>query len=311
MFSWRLLLAQGLPRYADLIERTLYNVVATSPSHEGTAFYYTNTLHQRVPGHGPADGRRRARARRRRCARRGSPCRAARRTSPARWPAWRRTSRPPTTTACSSTSTRRPASARRWPTAAASELDVETDYPRDGVVRVTVATTEDRPWTLTLRVPLVGGGRDAAHPGRRAAGRRRARSRCTGGSPRATSSSCTCRWRRGCRAPTRASTRSAAASWSSAVRRCSALESVDLGGADVSRTCAWTWTPGCGRSTGACWPPSSPAAPADDAWPYGSAPATGGPAPLGGPADRVPRLGEPGTVDDAGVAAAGVSHPTG
>ena len=50
MFSWRLLLAQGLPRYADLVERTLFNVVATSPSHEGTAFYYTNTLHQRVPG---------------------------------------------------------------------------------------------------------------------------------------------------------------------------------------------------------------------------------------------------------------------
>ena len=62
----------------------------------------------------------RARARRRRCGPRGSRCRAARRTSPARWPAWRRTSRPPTTTASSCTSTRRPASARRWPTAAAS-----------------------------------------------------------------------------------------------------------------------------------------------------------------------------------------------
>ena len=31
MFSWRLLLAQGDPRYADLIERTLFNVVETSP----------------------------------------------------------------------------------------------------------------------------------------------------------------------------------------------------------------------------------------------------------------------------------------
>ena len=58
MFSWRLLLAQGLPRYADLVERTLFNVVATSPSHEGTAFYYTNTLHQRVPGSVPPTGRR-------------------------------------------------------------------------------------------------------------------------------------------------------------------------------------------------------------------------------------------------------------
>ena len=54
MFSWRLLLAQGLSRYADLVERTLYNVVATSPSRDGTAFYYTNTLHQRRPGTVPA-----------------------------------------------------------------------------------------------------------------------------------------------------------------------------------------------------------------------------------------------------------------
>ena len=53
MFSWRLLLARGDAQYADLIERTLYNVVATSPSSAGTAFYYANTLHQRVPGSVP------------------------------------------------------------------------------------------------------------------------------------------------------------------------------------------------------------------------------------------------------------------
>ena len=50
MFSWRLLLAGGDPRYADLIERTLYNVLATSPAPDGRAFFYANTLHQRVPG---------------------------------------------------------------------------------------------------------------------------------------------------------------------------------------------------------------------------------------------------------------------
>ena len=48
LFSWRLLLATGRPEYADLIERTLYNVVATSPSADGRAFFYANTLHQRV-----------------------------------------------------------------------------------------------------------------------------------------------------------------------------------------------------------------------------------------------------------------------
>ncbi len=54
MLAWRLLLAEGDPRYADLIERTLFNVVATSPSDDGRSFYYTNTLHQRTPGI-PAD----------------------------------------------------------------------------------------------------------------------------------------------------------------------------------------------------------------------------------------------------------------
>ena len=47
MLSWRLLLATGDPRFADLAERTLFNVVATSPADDGRAFFYANTLHQR------------------------------------------------------------------------------------------------------------------------------------------------------------------------------------------------------------------------------------------------------------------------
>jgi DUF1680 family protein len=54
MLSWRLLLAHGDPTYADLIERTLFNVIATSPADDGRGFFYTNTLHQRVPGAEPA-----------------------------------------------------------------------------------------------------------------------------------------------------------------------------------------------------------------------------------------------------------------
>lgn len=51
MVAWRLLLARGdTGGYADAIERTLTNVVATSPAHDGRSFYYANTLHQRVPG---------------------------------------------------------------------------------------------------------------------------------------------------------------------------------------------------------------------------------------------------------------------
>ncbi|NEE01813.1 glycoside hydrolase family 127 protein [Phytoactinopolyspora halotolerans] len=50
MLNWRLLLATGEPRYADLTERTLYNVIATSPAADGKTFFYANTLHQRVRG---------------------------------------------------------------------------------------------------------------------------------------------------------------------------------------------------------------------------------------------------------------------
>lgn len=50
MFSWRLLLQTGDTKYADLIERTLYNNVLASPRQDGRAFYYANTLHQRHPG---------------------------------------------------------------------------------------------------------------------------------------------------------------------------------------------------------------------------------------------------------------------
>ncbi len=55
MLSWRLLLATGEDKYADLIERTLLNNVLASPRADGRAFYYANTLHQRVPGLVPSE----------------------------------------------------------------------------------------------------------------------------------------------------------------------------------------------------------------------------------------------------------------
>ncbi|HLU27645.1 MAG TPA: beta-L-arabinofuranosidase domain-containing protein [Glycomyces sp.] len=48
MVSWRLYLATGDVRYADLIERTCYNVIAASPGEDGRAFFYANPLHQRT-----------------------------------------------------------------------------------------------------------------------------------------------------------------------------------------------------------------------------------------------------------------------
>ncbi len=50
MVSWRLFLATGEVRYADLIERTFFNVVAASPRSDGRAFFYANPLQQRAAG---------------------------------------------------------------------------------------------------------------------------------------------------------------------------------------------------------------------------------------------------------------------
>ncbi|TKK86256.1 glycoside hydrolase family 127 protein [Herbidospora galbida] len=50
MLSHRLLLATGNRRYADLAERTFYNVVAAGPALDGRSFFYTNPLQVRVAG---------------------------------------------------------------------------------------------------------------------------------------------------------------------------------------------------------------------------------------------------------------------
>jgi len=55
MLSWRLLLDSGDAKYADLIERTLLNNVLASPREDGRAFYYANTLQQRHEGGIPSE----------------------------------------------------------------------------------------------------------------------------------------------------------------------------------------------------------------------------------------------------------------
>lgn len=61
LVSWRLLLATGEARFADLIERTLYNAFAPGLSLDGTRFFYVNALqirpdadqdHSRSPARG-------------------------------------------------------------------------------------------------------------------------------------------------------------------------------------------------------------------------------------------------------------------
>jgi DUF1680 family protein len=56
MLAWRLYLATGDVRYPDLMERTLFNVIATSPSADGCSFFYANPLHQRDAAGEAQDG---------------------------------------------------------------------------------------------------------------------------------------------------------------------------------------------------------------------------------------------------------------
>jgi hypothetical protein len=177
MLAWRLLLATGEPRFADLAERTLYNVVATAVAPDGRAFFYTNTLHQRrapaaVRGDGP------------------SPRAASGLRAP-----WFAVSCCPTNVA------RTLASLAAYVATADGDglqlhqyadaeirtalddgrsvgVSVSTAYPADGEITVRITETPPTPWTLSLRVPSwVDGGAVLTEPG----GRRRAVSAGTAG----------------------------------------------------------------------------------------------------------------------------------
>jgi uncharacterized protein len=173
MLAQRLLLATGDVSHADLVERVLYNVVATSPAEDGRGFFYANTLHQRTPGtEPPAD--------------RVSPRAAATLRAP-----WFAVSCCPTNVARLLASLgayvatvdddgvqlQQYADATIATTTPAGEpigLQVTTDYPYDGRVRVEVTDAPRGPWALRLRVPVwavegaalvVDGQREAVMPG--------------------------------------------------------------------------------------------------------------------------------------------------
>ncbi len=157
MFSWRLLLASGDARYADLIERTLYNVIATSPSRDGKRFFYANTLHLRELGAEPDAEQAVGRA-----------------ESTLRAP-WFGVSCCPTNLARTFASLDAyvasvdrtgvqlhqfvPATLRTaLPDGREVSLEVETDYPRDGRILVRIGGRSVGEWTLSLRVPQWAAG---------------------------------------------------------------------------------------------------------------------------------------------------------
>jgi len=152
MASWRLLLATGKGKYADLIERTLHNLFAASTSTAGDAFFYVNPVQRRRPRDAaPVDGK---------------PLRS---DAPGTRPAWYDCA------CCPPNIMRTVASLSGYLATvtdtglqlhlyAPTKLDVplvqgqvvatvETDYPLDGIVTVRIEQSPSQPWTLSLRIP--------------------------------------------------------------------------------------------------------------------------------------------------------------
>ncbi|MFF8847594.1 glycoside hydrolase family 127 protein [Streptomyces sp. NPDC015127] len=172
MVSWRLHLATGQVRYADLIERTFFNVIATSPSADGRAFFYANPLHQRTAGTAPGDAEVSPRAEG------GSraawfdvsccPTNVAR--TLATWHTYLATAGERDLTVLQYAGGRITAELGDGRTV---ELAVETAYPHDGLVTVRVVQAPKGPMALRLRVPAwadgavldEGGHRRSAAPG--------------------------------------------------------------------------------------------------------------------------------------------------
>jgi DUF1680 family protein len=152
MFSWRLLLATARPGYADLIERTMFNTLATSPAPDGRAFFYANTLHQRTPGTPSKPDEQSPRA-----------------VSTMRAP-WFDVACCPHNVARTfaslssyfATVTENAVQLHQYAAGRIDTelgnggrvvLDVDTKYPTDGTIAVTVVESPAAPWSLELRVP--------------------------------------------------------------------------------------------------------------------------------------------------------------
>jgi DUF1680 family protein len=144
MLAWRLLLATGEAKYADAIERAMFNGVLSGIASTGTEFFYTNPLQRRThrAAHGAGDGER---APWYACA--CCPPNLMRLLS-----SWRQHL---ATTDGTGIQIHQYASAsiRAQLAAGPVHLEVKTDYPWQGTVTVHIVQSPAEPWSLSLRVP--------------------------------------------------------------------------------------------------------------------------------------------------------------
>jgi DUF1680 family protein len=152
MVAWRLLLATGESRFADAMERALYNLVAGSTSVQRNAFFYNNPAQRRVARPAAANDGRQQRA-----------------EAPGTRPEWFQC-------ACCPPNIMRtvaslgafvathdatglqlhhflPASLTVPVGSGMVALSIRTGYPADGTVRITLDEASEGDWTLALRRP--------------------------------------------------------------------------------------------------------------------------------------------------------------
>ena len=145
-WAWRMLLASGDPKYADAAERMLFNGFLAGVSLRGDEYFYVNPLQLRGGAHAhgnrsPAHGRRGWFD----CA--CCPPNIMRTfASLGGYVATNDASGVQVHQFCTGELTARPGGE-------AVRLDVRTDYPWDGLVRLRVEQTGSAAWTLWLRVP--------------------------------------------------------------------------------------------------------------------------------------------------------------
>jgi hypothetical protein len=137
MWNWRMLLVTGESRYADLLERTLYNGFLSGLSLDGESFFYMNPLQSR-------EGEQRHRWNPVACC----PPNVMRLLASLHHYLATVTETGVQLHQYASSTIR-----SAMPGAGPVELAVETGYPWAGTVAVDVVTSTDAAWTLSLRIP--------------------------------------------------------------------------------------------------------------------------------------------------------------
>jgi uncharacterized protein len=146
-WNWRMLLISGESRYADLMERLLYNLILSGPGLDGASFFYVNPLmlrngrYVRLSANPPEEHKSFGR------------------------PEWHGVACCPSNTMrlraslsnYFATSTETGIQIHQYSnmeiSSEYSDLTIETKYPWDGRVKITVTESNDQLWRLTLRVP--------------------------------------------------------------------------------------------------------------------------------------------------------------